>query len=161
MFDTFALIFPSLLSGSIEYRLGGHLEDLEYFLPSFLLENPKSYPADYQLSLQLGIADYEPFGTPPTIFGGLLWNFGILGLILGSVFFGIIVYKLNIYFHDKMTFRQNSARSYLLYGVVFIFLMDVVRVGVFMREIVTLTIHIIIIIIVSIFIKLSMFKAEK
>lgn len=161
MFDTFALIYPSLHSGSLEYRLGGNVEDIRYFLPSFLLKGPKPDPADFQLSLKLGIADYEPFGTPPTIFGGLLWNFGIWGLVFGSFIFGIIVYKLNNYLRHKMILRRNSAESNLVFGVVFIFLMDAVRVGVFMREILTLMVHVTSLVAVIMFIKLSMFKADK
>ena len=141
MFDVFALLTAHVSMGLIHAGPSVFIDSLAYFLPSFLIEGPKPLPADFQLSRLLGFAGSQEYGTPPTVFGGLFWYFGLLGLLLGSALFGLAVRAANWRLHVGIGVERSRVFSILVYSLAFVFLIDLVRVGVFMREVLTLVIR--------------------
>ena len=138
MFDVFAIMSKAVLLDQLHFRYGEDYSQLNYFLPSFMLEDEKPNPPDFQLSLELKLAEKEAFGVTPTIFGGLLWNFGLIGMFVGSFLFGVSTFFLNRLFSQSLLSLKFRESLYVFYAVLFLFLMDLTRVGGLMREFLTL-----------------------
>lgn len=145
VFDVYVLLVSYRRPGLLEPGLGILSRSLSYFVPRLLLDGPKAGSADFQLSVLLGLASRgAAYGTPPTLFGGMFWYFGTLGPMVAFIVIALILSLLN-----RMISRSDLAssrasvfvRAILVKIVVFVAVVDIIRVGVLMREILTLGIH--------------------
>jgi len=145
MFDIFVQLVKKTRLGSLEPGLTVFTRSLSYFLPGALVQGAKPHSADYQLSVLLDLlAGGGPYGAPPTLFGGLYWYFGLIGIPLG---FMVLALFLRSAQNATAPSRWGAAASAsgrvwrpLLKATLFVFVFDVIRVGVLMREVLTLII---------------------
>lgn len=149
MFDVFAVMSKAVLLNKLNYKYGEDYTKLTYFLPSFMLENEKPNPPDFELSLELELAKKQAFGVSPTVFGGLLWNFGAVGILVGSFLFGVLTFFLSWLFSQLLLSLKFREGIYLFYTILFLFLMDLTRVGGLLRESLTLFLYLFSIVVVS------------
>lgn len=133
MLPAFSLVLARLLQGKLNFSYG---QDI-IFLPLMLLPRfiwpGKPLPLDFRINSALNLGNGDVFGTPISIFGGLIINFGIY--LYPFIFF---VFAITLhYLYSKIKHID------FLRVVSFAFVIDIVRVGDLSREIISFIIWII------------------
>lgn len=113
-FDWFAIILY-LVPMAVPYHNGSTFLQFFYmFIPrAFWAEKP--LPIAYTVN-QMFTQSPNPSGTPFTILGELYLNFGILGIILGMILFGLFFKSIYCYFKNN---NRNLA-SIIIYSYLFV-----------------------------------------
>src|SRR6185437_14030443 len=125
---TLAFALEGIRSGLIRFTYG---LDLLLFPVAFvprLLWPGKPMPLDFRLNAALGLNDGTPFGTPVGIFGGFFLNFTWLAYVPAIFAFAIVL----------VWTARRVRRDRLVLLLVFVFTIDIVRVGDISRELLTL-----------------------
>lgn len=124
MVPTLGIALRGLERGQIEMQYGRDLVLTPlYFIPRAIWPQ-KPDPLDFRLNRELNLNSGEVFGTPVSIFGGAFLNTGLLFPIF-MIFLGVLGSAL------------NGQRDKILSALLFVYAIDLVRVGDISRETVT------------------------
>lgn len=156
VFDFFVQLVAFQRRGILESGWDVLSTSWRYFVPRFLLAEAKPVSADFRLSVLLGLTSGGmPYGTPPTLFGGLYWYLGTWGPPVGFGGLAGIMTLLQRATSLRKLGASTTVSAYVGRGlsrvVVWISAIDFVRVGVLMRETLTLAIYVGAVLCVSLF----------
>lgn len=124
MVPTLGIALRGLEKGQIEMQYGRDLLLTPlYFIPRVIWPQ-KPDPLDFRLNRELNLNSGEVFGTPVSIFGGAFLNTGIL-------------FPLFMFFLGYLGAALNGQRDKIVSALLFVYAIDLVRVGDISRETVT------------------------